>query len=62
MQGFNVSFNVYANSQEEADVTSRAIRAFITEQAQRGRAVTATKLTEAINRYKDNYFVNSYFK
>ena len=61
MQGFPVSFNVYAQSQEEADATSRAIRDFITAQAQQGRAVTAAKLTSAIAKYKDNYFVNKFF-
>lgn len=62
MSGYMVSFNVYANSQEEADRATAAIKAFITAQAERGRAVTADKITDAVEKYKDNYFVNSYFK
>ena len=62
MQGFQVSFNVYAGSKEEADKASEAFRTFVTEQARQGRAVTARKITDAINKYKNNYFVNSYFE
>lgn len=62
MKGFNVSFNVYAETQEEAFDAESAIKAFITEQAQQGRAVTARKIADAIKKYKDNYFVNAYFK
>lgn len=62
MRGFQVSFNVYADSQVEADDLSSVIKAFIGEQAQQGRAVTAKKVADAIKKYKDNYFVNAYFK
>ena len=61
MQGFEVKFNVYANSREEADAATAAIKAFISEKAGQGIAVTAARLTEAVNRYKDNYFVTQYF-
>ena len=62
MSGYEVKFNVYANSQEEADRASQMIKAFITEKANHGIAVTADRLVSAINRYKDNYFVTNYFK
>ena len=62
MKGFRVSFNVYADSQQEADLVSEAFKAFVSEQAQRGVAVTANKLAEAIRRYKNNYFVTTYFE
>ena len=62
MSGFEVKFNVYANSQEEADQASQAIKAFITQKANQGIAVTADRLVAAINKYKDNYFVTNYFK
>ena len=61
MKGFQVTFNVYAYSKEEADRASEALRAFVDEQAKQGRAVTAQKITDAINKYKNNYFVTSYF-
>ena len=62
MSGYEVKFNVYANSQEEADRATEAIKAFIGAKAQQGVAVTANKIAEAVSRYKDNYFVTSYFK
>lgn len=62
MQGFEVKFNVYAESQSDADLASNAIKGFITQMAQKGIAVTAGKLTDAVNKWKDNYFVTNYFK
>ena len=62
MQGFEIKFNVYANTQQEADEAAGEIRRFITSQAQQGRAVTANKIADAIRKYGSNYFVNSYFK
>ena len=62
MSGYEVKFNVYANSQDEADAASAAIKAFITTMAQRGVAVTADKLTAAIQRWQNNAFVINYFK
>lgn len=62
MSGYEIKFNVYADSQEEADRASEAVKAFISEKAKQGIAVTANKLSEAIGRFKDSYFVTNYFK
>lgn len=62
MQGFEIRFNVYAESQAEADAATEAIKAFISARAKEGVAVTARKLTDAVARYKDNYFVTQYFR
>ena len=62
MQGFEVKFNVYANSQTEADDAANAIKGFISQLAQKGVAVSAQRLVEAISKWKDNYFVINYFK
>ena len=62
MGGYEVKFNVYANSQEEADRASEAIKAFISEKARMGVAVTASRIVGAVSKYKDNYFVTNYFK
>lgn len=62
MSGFEIKFNVYAESQEEADRATAAIKEFIGAKAMQGVAVTAEKITAAVNKYKDNYFVTSYFK
>ena len=62
MQGYEIRFNVYADSQAEADKASDAIKAFISARASEGIAVTANKLADAVARYKDNYFVSQYFR
>jgi hypothetical protein len=62
MSGFEIKFNVYANSQEEADKATEAIKAFINAKALQGVAVTANKIADAVSRYKDNYFVTNFFK
>lgn len=62
MRGFEVKFNVYADTQEEADYASDQIKQFVTGLAQQGVAVTAKRLAEAVIRWKDNYFVTNYFK
>jgi hypothetical protein len=62
MEGYEVRFRVYADSQAEADQASRAIKDFISAAAQKGVAVTALRLTEAVERWKDSYLVTNYFR
>lgn len=62
MQGFEIRFNVYANTQEEADLASASIKQFISDLAEKGIAVTANRIAEAANKWKNNYFVTNYFK
>jgi len=62
MRGYEVRFNVYADSQEEADRAAAAIKGFISDKARLGIAVTAERLAAAVTKYKDNYFVTNYFK
>ena len=62
MRGYEIRFNVYANSQEEADRAAAAVKAFINAKAAQGVAVTADKIAAAVEKYKDNYFVTSYFR
>ena len=62
MRGYEIRFNVYAESQEEADRATEAVKAFIDGKARQGIAVTAKRLREAVERWKDNYFVTQYFR
>ena len=62
MEGYEVKFNVYADTQDEATLASVSIKRFISDLAEQGIAVTASKLTEAVGRWKDNYFLKSFFK
>jgi len=59
MRGYEVKFNIYANSQQEADMATKAIKEFITEHARSGRAVTASKVAAAISKWKDNVLVRN---
>ena len=59
MKGYEIKFNVYAESQEEADAATQAIKAFISEHAKQGRAVTANKISAAISNWKSNVLVKN---
>lgn len=62
MEGYKIEFNVYAENQQEADEAAETIKRFISAQAQEGRAVTAKKISEAVTRWGNNFFVKNYFK
>ena len=59
MGGYEVKFNIYAESQAEADAVSKAIIDFISANAQNGIAVTAAKVTEAVGKWGNNPFIRS---
>jgi len=61
MKGYEIRFKVFADSKEEADKAAEAIRGFVDSRAQLGIAVTAEKIAVAVDKWKDNYFVNRYF-
>lgn len=58
----NISFNIWANGEEEAVELKKAICNFIDSYGKQGRKVTARKFTEAINNWQNNVFVKNYFK
>lgn len=60
MKGFEVKFNIYANSQEEADEASQTIKDFIAENAKNQVAITANKVSKAIKNWKSNVFVKNH--
>jgi len=62
MKGYEIKFNVYADTQAQADEAARAIKDFIGESARQGIAVTAARLTEAVKKWGNNPFVKNYFK
>lgn len=62
MIGAKIAFNVYANSQEEADAASKVIASFIDNMAKLGVAVTANKLSQAVQSWGNNPLVRNYFK
>lgn len=60
-----ITFKVWANSDTEAEILSRELGLFVDNQGKQGRKVTASKLTEAIQKWSNNLLVkntiNSYF-
>ena len=62
MQPYKIEFYIYAENENEAKELSNALYCFVSSKREQGVAVTASKLTQAINKFKDNYFVTNYFK
>ena len=59
LQGFEIKFNIYANNEQEVEDAKCAIIDFISQHAQCGRAVTATKIAEAARNWQKNPIVKN---
>ena len=57
MDGYQLSFNVYAENEAEVADARAAIVEFIASHAREGRAVTAHKIAGAIRSLADNPYV-----
>ena len=55
----NISFNVWANNEEEGARLKQAVCDFIDWFGQKGIKVTASKLTEAIDKWQANALVRN---
>ena len=55
----NISFNIYAGSDEEAERGRQAIIKFINIMGQHGAMVSGNKLAEAVTKLPENSFVLS---
>lgn len=53
----NISFNIWASSEAEAEELKKEICAFIDWHGQQGRKVSASKLIAAIRKWQNNPFV-----
>lgn len=66
MKGYEIKFNIYAESEQEAEDARLALVGFISEHAQAGRAVTGKKIAEAVKNWKGNALIRqriiNYFK
>jgi hypothetical protein len=49
-----IEFNVWADSEQEGEELKKAIVDFINWHGERGRKVSASRLTEALKRWQDN--------
>lgn len=59
-QGFPITFNIYARSEQEVEDLHMAIVAFIGYHARQGRAIDARRLAEAIGRWDKNPLVKNH--
>ena len=59
MRGYEVKFNIYAESQAEADAVSQAFKDFISDNARQGVAVTAARISEAVRKWGNNQFIRN---
>ena len=66
LKGFPISFNIYAENEQEAEDCRMAIVAFIGHHASQCRAVTAKKVAQALSNWDKNMIVKNqiinYFK
>ena len=62
MQPTLIQFYAYAENEAEAKALEKALYDFVNAKREQGIAVKAAKLTEALNKYKDNYFVTNFLK
>lgn len=66
MNVYDIKFQIYAESESEAQDAQQAIKGFIRQHAAQGRAVTGKKITEAIGSWEKNVFIRnqviSFFK
>lgn len=59
MQGFDVSFRVWASTQEEADELAHELQNFVNDIGGMGYYVTAPKTAKAVKRWKENSFIKN---
>ena len=66
LKGFPLTFNIYAENEQEVEECRMAVIAFIGFHASQCRAVTAKKLAQAVSNWDKNSFVKNqiinYFK
>lgn len=59
MEAHKVEFVIWADSDEECNELSETLHKFVNDNGEKGRAVTAKKVTEAIKKWQDNIFVRN---
>lgn len=57
-----IEFYIYAENDEEVMEVQRAANNFVASNYQQGVIVTAKKLTDALTKFKDNFFVKNFLR
>lgn len=62
MQPFKIEIYVYADNAEEALRVQQSAIKFVKDKYNSGVLITANKLNAALDKFKNSYIVNQYFK
>lgn len=62
MKPYRISFYVYAESEEEASSLEKGLYEFVKAKRDKGVAVRAGRMLDALTRFGDNPLVINYFK
>ncbi len=57
-----IKFYAYCENEAEATELEKALYDFVNAKREQGVAVRASKLTEALTKYKDNFFVTNFLR
>jgi hypothetical protein len=60
LQVYNIYIKVYAESQAEADALQAEFLAFVRDKREQGVAVKASRVIDALQRFKNNIFVHNF--
>lgn len=59
LQGHPITFNIYANNEQEVETLRFVIAEFIRMHAEEGRAVTAVKVADALRKWHNNPIIKN---
>lgn len=62
MKPYEIKIYLYAENEVEAQQAQQAAYEFVNDNYREGRIVTARKCTEALRRFKNNFFVKNFLK
>lgn len=62
MQPFKIEIYVYAENAVEASKVQQSAIQFVKDKYNSGILITADKLAKALDKFKDSFVVNQYFK
>lgn len=62
MKPYQVAFYVYAESPEQVEALQKELNNFVREKYNSGVLVTASRLIEALTRFKRNVLVDSFLR
>lgn len=62
MKPYKIEIYIYAENEDQIKEARKAAYDFVSENYNRGVIVTAVKVSEALKKFKDNFFVTNYLK